>query len=37
MRPFHECFRGLMRMLRPHGARVLLSVLIGFPGIRVGV
>ena len=33
MRPFHECFRGLMRMLRPHGARVLLSVLIGLVGV----
>ena len=33
MRPFHECFRGLMRMLRPHGARVLLSVLIGLLGV----
>lgn len=33
MRPFRECFRGLMQMLRPHRARVLLSVIIGLVGV----
>lgn len=33
MRPFRECFRGLMQTLRPHRFRVLLSGLIGLIGV----
>ena len=33
MRPFRECFRGLLRMFRPHRGRVLLSIFIGMVGV----
>ena len=33
MRPFRECLKGLMRMIRPHRGRVLLSVFIGLVGV----
>ena len=37
MRPFRECFRGLMRALRPHRFRILVSCLIGLVSIAASL
>ncbi len=33
MRPFRECFKGLMRAMRPHRFRILVSFIIGLIGV----
>ena len=37
MRPFRECNRGLLRMLRPQRGRVLLSGIIGLVGVAASL
>jgi len=37
MKPFRECFRGLMRTMRPHLGRVMLSGLIGLVNISASL
>lgn len=37
MKAFRECFRGLMRTLRPHRFRILVSGLIGLIGIAASL
>ena len=37
MKAFRECFRGLMRTLRPHLGRILFSGLIGLVGIAASL
>lgn len=37
MKPFRECFKGLMRTVRPHRFRILLSGLIGLVGISASL
>ena len=37
MRPFRECFSGLVRMARPHRFRILVSMLIGLVGVAASL
>ncbi len=37
MRPFRECYRGLVRTLRPHRLRILVSILIGLAGVAASL
>ncbi|MBO7644648.1 MAG: ABC transporter ATP-binding protein [Bacteroidales bacterium] len=37
MRPFRECLRGLVRMVRPHRFRILVSVLIGVAAVAASL
>lgn len=37
MRPFRECYRGLVSTLRPHRLRILVSILIGLAGVAASL